>query len=260
MDGLKIKQIDPGSYRHLTWNSMTRTFALSEDECGSLQARIGPIEIGAPNAELANARPSQPHLLLQGWAAEQHVLTDGRRQIFRFILPGDIFGFDAKFQLPASTMTAITSVVHAPILFVAADEESDGLTQLFTKIGHTLLAESIKGLQAHVVRLGCLTAYERMAHLFLDLYFRLERVGLAENRAFEMPLPQEVLADALGLSTVHTNRVLQKLRSDGLIETKRNLYALPNLQKLAQVADYGAPPYPVRASASQPLVTAAAHR
>lgn len=192
-----------------------------------------------------------------GWAAEQQVLTDGRRQIFRFVLPGDIFGFGAEFQLSAGTITAVTSVVHAPIQSFAIDGERGGLARLFAKIGDTLLDERICGLQAHVVRLGCLTAYERMAHLVLDLYFRLERVGLAENCLFELPLPQEVLADALGLSMVHTNRVLQKLRSDRLLETKRNLYALPSLQKLAQVADYRATPYALRASAPQPLATGA---
>ncbi|HEY0053353.1 MAG TPA: helix-turn-helix domain-containing protein, partial [Caulobacteraceae bacterium] len=69
-----------------------------------------------------------------------------------------------------------------------------------------------------VVRLGRQTAVERVASFFLEIYERLRVVGLAEAGAFTMPLTQEAMADALGLSPVHVNRTLQQLRRDGLAE------------------------------------------
>jgi len=244
MDGLKTRQ--NGTVSHdVMWRCMTRVFSLGADEANAVKASAGPIENEHPGAELAgddtNSRP--PRILLHGWAAEQRVLSDGRRQILRFILPGDIFGFSPKPHLPVPAVTAISTVTYAPIHFLGASAEEEG--PLFTKIADTVSAEMIQGLRNHVVRLGRLSAYERVAHLMLELYFRLDRVGLTDGPVFEMPLSQDVLADAVGLSTVHTNRILQKLRSEGLLETRHNLCCLTELKKLAQIADYSGPGQPI---------------
>jgi CRP-like cAMP-binding protein len=74
-----------------------------------------------------------------------------------------------------------------------------------------------RGPYDHIVRLGRLTAYERVAHLVLDIRDRLALVGLAAPDSFPPPLTQETLADVLGLSSVHVNRMLQQLRRDGLV-------------------------------------------
>lgn len=244
MYSLKTKQPASGSQDFLGV-CLRRIFSLMPVEAEAVRLAIGPIESEHPGVELIRddvTSQSQPRILLQGWAAEQHVLSDGRRQIFRFILPGDIFGLQTGPHVSVPAVTAISPVSFATMHMFGAAEEA---ASAFAKIADIVSGDAIKGLRNHVVRLGRLSAYERMAHLMLELYFRLERVGLANGGAFEMPLSQAVLADALGLSTVHANRVLQKLRSEGLLETRHNLCSLPDLKKLAEIADYSHLPQPI---------------
>jgi CRP-like cAMP-binding protein len=93
-------------------------------------------------------------------------------------------------------------------------------------------------LANQVVRLGRQSAYERMAHLLLGFHDRLDAVGLAQGGAFAMPFTQEVLSDVLGLSTVHTNRTLQQLRREHLIESHGMTMRLMDIKLLAEIADY----------------------
>jgi CRP-like cAMP-binding protein len=90
----------------------------------------------------------------------------------------------------------------------------------------------------HIVRLGRQTAYERVAHLLVELNDRLQTVGLSDGRVFEVPLTQEVMADTLGLSVVHINRTLQQLRRERMIvfEAGRIDLLFPDL--MAAAADY----------------------
>jgi CRP-like cAMP-binding protein len=80
-----------------------------------------------------------------------------------------------------------------------------------------------------------------MAHFFLELQRRLEVTGLGDSQRFPLPLTQEILADALGLSIVHVNRTLQHLRREQLIELRSGVAILLQPAALAQIADYRAP-------------------
>jgi CRP-like cAMP-binding protein len=90
----------------------------------------------------------------------------------------------------------------------------------------------------HAVRLGRLTAFERVAHFLLELQQRLEIAGLGDRQRFPLPLTQEILADALGLSIVHVNRTLQQLRRTGLIELRSGVAILVQPDALAKLCDY----------------------
>jgi hypothetical protein len=89
-----------------------------------------------------------------------------------------------------------------------------------------------------IVRLGRLTALERMAHLLLELYSRLNRVGLTMGRRFSAPITQETLANALGLSVVHINRTLQQLRRERLIEMRAGFVELLQIDTLRSISSY----------------------
>ena len=78
-----------------------------------------------------------------------------------------------------------------------------------------------------ITRLGRRTAYERFGNLLLELYHRLHVVGLARDGRFALPLTQEMLADALGLSVVHVNRTVQQMRRDGLLELRAGTVVIP---------------------------------
>src|SRR5262249_10318746 len=88
---------------------------------------------------------------------------------------------------------------------------------------------------------GRLTAYERVAHLLLELFHRLRPVGFTQGNRYLLPLTQEMLADALGLSVVHTNRTLQQLRRDRLIELNSSAVNILQPEALAELADYRQP-------------------
>ena len=82
----------------------------------------------------------------------------------------------------------------------------------------TLVDEAV--LRAWVVNIGRRDAAEAIGHLMCELYLRMKVVGLTTDHSYELPLTQEELADALGLTPVHVNRVLQRMRADGLISLK----------------------------------------
>ena len=89
-----------------------------------------------------------------------------------------------------------------------------------------------------IVRIGRLTAKERVLNLLLELYDRLDAIGLVKENTFRIPLTQEVFADALGLSVVHINRTLQQLRREGMLTVDRGTVTLHQRHKLASFACY----------------------
>ncbi len=180
-----------------------------------------------------------PMALVSGWACRQRLLPDGRRQIVTFLLPGDIVGAVAPCLPAACAVVALTRVRLAdvtPLYRMAAGESPGerGLSQGLRVIRD--LEEWL--LRDQVTRLGRQTAYERFANLLMELYHRLQTVGLADGGKFGFPLTQEMLADALGLSVVHVNRTVQQIRRDGLVELRSGVMIMPQIEALRSVADW----------------------
>lgn len=197
----------------------------------------------APRAELGGGLvPQRPRFVLSGWACRQRLLPDGRRQIFDFVLPGDLVGSCSvsPVAMPAATvaLTRIEAVnaVSLQAILAARDATQDPLARACLALerqGEALLLNQ-------VMRLGRQTAYERAAHLLLELHDRLGAVGLAQGNRFPLPLRQEILAEALGLSVVHINRTLQQLRRDRMIELAHGFAVLLQPERLREAADYTA--------------------
>jgi CRP-like cAMP-binding protein len=181
---------------------------------------------------------NRPCLLLEGWAVRQRVLSDGRRQIISFILPGDGFGFCPRHEgISLSSTVTLTpaSIARMPLLSEALHRTPQ---TALSRTAWNMLCLEESCLVNETVRLGRQSAYERLIHLLLEFHDRLDAVGLVRDGAFTMPFTQEVLSDALGLSTVHTNRTLQQLRRERLIETHMPTVHLLDLPLLAEIADY----------------------
>ncbi len=181
----------------------------------------------------------RPKFVVAGWAACQRVLPDGRRQIFRFILPGDPLGAASRPSAAPWSLTALTAletVDAEPALDAAESGRAPGLAQALAAIW----MQDEQLLLDHMVRLGQQTAYERVAHFLLELQRRLQIVGLGDSQRFPLPLTQEMLADALGLSIVHVNRTLQQLRREGLLELRSGVAILREPQTLTTIAGYEA--------------------
>jgi CRP-like cAMP-binding protein len=147
-----------------------------------------------------------------GYAIRYKLLRSGKRQILNVILPGDVIGFPVSFF--ARSIYSIVAVMS----WLAAQEAA-------------IYAE-------HIVDLGRRTPLERLAHFLLEIHARLLAVGRAEVASFHLPFSQEVMADALGLSVPHLNRVMQQLRGERLITSHSRVVELTDMTGLQTLAQY----------------------
>ena len=179
------------------------------------------------------AKPSHVHLMLEGWAARYKILPDGGRQITAFLIPGDFC--DVHVTILSEMDHGIVALTPARIAYIphSAIKTLTERPQLARALWWaTLVDEAV--LRAWIVNLGRRDAFQHLAHLLCELHERMRNIGLVAEDSFDLPLTQEEIADALGLTPVHTNRVIQRLRSEGLITLKgHNLVILdaPGLQK-----------------------------
>ncbi len=245
MDRWHSGSMDAASQSRLLLHRLSRFASLSPEEValvGSLATRSEDFAAGTElvaEGQLLDA----PRLLLSGWACRFRMLPDGRRQIFEFILPGDTYGLSLRSQAIAlTTAIALTPVVIAdagPLLdaIVNKPEKFPGLTAACH--GAANLEEAY--LLNQLMRVGRQTAFERTTHLILELHERLSVVGLADESTVPVPLTQEIMADALGLSVVHLNRTLQQLRREQLIEFKNGRVKLLQPERLAEIANFRPP-------------------
>lgn len=163
---------------------------------------------------------SRPHFLERGWVAQQRILSAGRRQIIRLFLPGDLIppGLEDTRGLTNAVLVDAT-----PVMAAAARGEAPGLLQAYRV---ACRREEVR-LVNSVVRLGRMTAYERALDLFEELKGRVRAAGLGTDEISPIPLTQPTLSDILGLSSVHTNRVLQRLRQERAIDFRGGVLRWP---------------------------------
>lgn len=177
-------------------------------------------------------------LLLDGFMHRYKALEDGKRQIFAFHTPGDIPDLHSlnlshvDHSIAATGDCQIGYIAHAELREAFASVA--GLMDVFWRV--TLIEGAI--FRNWMLSMGRRDAVAQMAHLFCELYARLNAVGLAEGRAFHVPLIQEELADAMGISTVHANRVLQQLRRRALVTFDTKLVRIPDWDALRAFAGF----------------------
>jgi CRP-like cAMP-binding protein len=132
---------------------------------------------------------------------------------------------------------ALTEVLVATVPFARLNGLYETYPKLVTKIFWWLSCESTIYAE-HLVDLGRRSALERVAHFLLELLTRLQSVGLADDQSFKIPLTQELLADALGLSIPHVNRVLRRLREDNLVVVEDQRVTVRDIESLSELADF----------------------
>jgi len=218
---------------------------ISETDINFLMSSLGPVERYPNGTELLREGEviPGPRYILDGWALRTRYLSDGRRQIFGFVLPGEAYGLCER-ERPLALTSLITCTAVALCDASALRPACLGLDPDFPQITRahqraTALDEAY--LLHQIIRIGRQTAYERLVHLFLELNSRCHAAGLSDGSTFEMPLTQEVLADCLGLSIVHVNRTLQTLRREQLIEQRSPIVTIRDKEKLMMIAEYSDP-------------------
>jgi CRP-like cAMP-binding protein len=221
---------------------LARVVELGAADTAALTALGGQIRHCAAGHSLVDVGERFPAAVLvhQGWAFRHRTLTDGRRQVMDLVLPGDICE-PTVFVTPRAnfSMQALTdlsySMVPAEDLLALALRSPRVAAALWWAAAHDAATA-----RAHLIALGRLSAYERVAYLLWELWTRLRAVNLASASGFEMPASQELIADLAGLSYVHVSRTLRQLHRDGLVRRSHRTWRILDpgrIQRLTQITD-----------------------
>lgn len=183
-------------------------------------------------------RPTQCCLIVEGFAFRYKMLRGGKRQILSFHIPGDIPDLQNLYldvmdhSLGALVPTQAAFIPHGAIRDLAGR---------FPRVFGALWRETLVDAATYrewIVGLGRRSAYARTAHLLCELLVRVKAVGLTSDYSFALPLTQAELADALGLSIVHVNRIIQLLRSRNLVTMRGGKVTVGDWEGLRTAAEF----------------------
>jgi CRP-like cAMP-binding protein len=215
-------------------------FSLTDGERQALENLPMQVTIIKENQDLVREgdRPSRSCLILSGFTCTYKVTGEGKRQIVTFSIAGDVPDLQS---LHLKTLDiSIATLTPCRIGFITHEDLWD-LCMRHPRIAAAFWRETlIEGaiFREWVLNVGQREAYPRMAHVFCELLVRLRAVGLVEGYSCDLPITQGEFADALGVTNVHINRVIQEMRADGLIELKGERLNIPDWEKLKQAGDF----------------------
>lgn len=215
---------------------------VAEDYLNDAEARrTAQYQLPARNYLYQENHPAaMAYTLYEGWLLLYRTHSDGSRQGLRVALPGDFVGY-----------AALADSVYSHGALAVNDVVVCGFRQADLHVmidNHVDIARQITNIQAHylatcetnILGLGRKTAEQRIAHTIVDLYHRLEQRNVVDPVSNSMPFPltQEMLGELTGLTPVHTNRVLRKLRLDGIMLCERQRIEILDLSRLSEIAEF----------------------
>jgi CRP-like cAMP-binding protein len=185
-------------------------------------------------------KPEYCCAMVKGFAFRHKLTGDGARQIMSIHIPGDLVDLQNSFldesDHNVQTLTRVeVAFIPRPAIRELAERFPGVSRAMWTD---TLIDASI--FREWVANVGRRDALARIAHLLCEFAMRLEAAGLAEAHNYELPMTQEQLADAAGLTPVHVNRVLKELDRRGLIVRRKRAVSIPDWQKMREAADFSA--------------------
>jgi CRP-like cAMP-binding protein len=186
----------------------------------------------------AGDKPTATVVLLRGFLQRYVSRRDGSRQIHAFYIPTDAPSLES-LQLDVMD-NSLCAIVQSTVGIIPHGELHDlmrGRPQLLRLIWRASLVQGAM-FREWLMRNSRLPADAAMAHLFCEIFIRSKAAGLVENGSCEMPVTQEMLADALGLTGVHVNRTLRTLRDTGMVDHKGRMLLVPDFKRLAEFADF----------------------
>lgn len=182
--------------------------------------------------------PGPMFVMLSGWACRYKILPSGTRQITAFLMPGD--ACDLHVSMLTEMDHGIQTITAAQVATISRGEmqtmmdEHPGIARaMYTA---QLVDEGI--MRAWIVSMGRRSSIERVAHLICELYLRAKAIGLAGDAEFGLPLSQVILADALGMTPVHINRVIRELRLSGAMALQGGHLKIHDPVKLVTTAGF----------------------
>jgi len=182
--------------------------------------------------------PRSVFVLLSGLACRYRILRDGRRQIMTFLLPGDLCDLHMfLLRVMDHSIGTITDVTLAAIPTVSVLEMAVRHPRVSVALWWSSMQQEAI-LRERIVALGRRDAVGRVAYILCELVWRQQAIGLSNGSSVTLPLTQNELADTLGLTAVHINRVLQILRRDRLLTLEHRRLELLDIDKLADIAGF----------------------
>lgn len=182
--------------------------------------------------------PEHVHLVLEGLAVRYKFLPGGQRAIVALLLPGDFC--DLNIAILGRMDHAIGTIEQSRIVRIPRDVIGDLIANhpaIRTAFWWATLVDEAT-LREWLVNLGRRRSGKRMAHFFCEMHLRMAAVGHARGGGFGFSLTQEDLGDTLGMSTVHVNRTLQRLREGGLLEMDNRSVSIPDVEALWRFAEF----------------------
>jgi len=213
---------------------------LTNDEATALRSL--PLEIKTLPADtylvLEGDRPNHSCLIIKGFASRSKVATNGKRQILSFHIPGDIPDLQSLFL---KTMDHDLVTMSPATVGYIAHSALERLIGTHPAIARALWRETLIDaaiFREWIVNMGVRPAAARMAHLLAELRQRMAAVGLSNGEEFEFPVTQSELGEALGLSTVRVNRVLQAFRAGRVLDLQKNFVTIENYEKVVEASGF----------------------
>lgn len=203
----------------------------------SLHRRRRPFAAGRDL--VLQGEPNQAaYILAEGWVCSYKLLRDGNRQIVDFQIPGDFLGLRSVLLRTADhNIEPVTPVEASEVLGSDLLQAFSATPRLATAVLWAASRDEAMVVE-HLVGVGRRNALERTAHFLLELAARLTLVGRGTSAGFACPLSQYLLADALGLSAVHVNRVLRELREEGLLTFSKGHVTILDFDRLVDLAEF----------------------
>ena len=214
--------------------------ALSGDELAALEALHGRRRTFAAGRDIVHEGQanSSAYIVASGWACSYKLLSGGSRQIVDFRIPGDFLGLrSVLFRTADHNIEPVTEVEASEVLAEDLLETFSRTPRLATAVLWAASRDEAMVVE-HLVGIGRRDAKERTAHFLLELAARLKLVGLSTTAGYACPLSQYMMADALGLSAVHVNRVLRDLRESGLVTFQQGQVTFQDFDGLVALADF----------------------
>ncbi|MHB8286632.1 MAG: Crp/Fnr family transcriptional regulator [Caulobacteraceae bacterium] len=176
------------------------------------------------------------HLIVSGWACKMRPVAAGKRQIFVFLLPGDVIGSFRERSIHEFYLTAALEPLRTLDISLLLNRSVNKCPTAFaiTKAGATLEEHDWGLIYSHMLRLGAYNVRDGMLDMLHELRDRLDRIGeVSPDGSFNLPIGQRVLAEAFGVSVVHINTTLKKLVRDGSIRMHgRSVYLCGSFRRV----------------------------
>ena len=213
---------------------------LSTANTAKLAAIIGkPRDVPARHDLMTEGdAPSAMIVVLDGWACRYNILPEGTRQISAFLMQGDCC--DLHVSVLAEMDHSIATLVPSSIALIQRSELTallDAEPALMRAFWWMQLVNEAT-LRAWIVSMGRRDSLQRVGHLMCELFVRANAIGLVKDGTLVMPLTQLVIGDALGLTPVHVNRVLRRLRLEGVMEISSGTLTIADAAKLARITGF----------------------